>query len=80
MIRSIQVSAYGTDNETLYEPPERILEVAVIGTNAHLTLYTTTAYGIPKPESDASIVVPARSLLLAVHAGIHDNNSDQEQP
>ena len=39
MIRDITISAKGTGDDQYYEPPARVLSLAVIGGDAHLVIY-----------------------------------------
>ena len=39
MIRDITISAKGTGDDQYYEPPARVLSLAVIGGDAHLAIY-----------------------------------------
>ena len=74
MIRDIQISAYnrGGGDQQMTEPPERVLNVSVIGDAAFLDIK-------PVGEDDtvgateASIQVPAKSLLRALQAGVEDS-------
>ena len=72
MIRDITISAKGTDDDEYYEPPARLLNLTVIGGEAHLSIYE---HGDVEraAEPTASIEVPARSLLLALTAAIEDD-------
>ena len=72
MIRDITISAKGTADDQYYEPPARVLSLAVIGGDAHLAIYE---HGNVEraAEPTASIEVPARSLLLALTAAIEDD-------
>jgi hypothetical protein len=54
------VSAQGPGDDQHYEPPARVLSLAVIGSDAHLAIYE---HGPKEREAEpvASIEVPARS-------------------
>ena len=39
MIRDISISAKGAGDDAYYEPPARVLSLAVIGGDAHLAIY-----------------------------------------
>ena len=43
MIRDITISAKGTGDDQYYEPPARVLSLAVIGGDAHLAIYENQA-------------------------------------
>jgi len=72
MILDIMIGAKDPEDDQYYEPPTRVLSLAVIGGDAHLDIYE---YGIKERAADpvARIEVPARSLLLALTAAIDDN-------
>jgi len=72
MIRDITISAKGAGDDQYYEPPARVLSVAVIGGDAHLAIYEHGAKE-RSAEPVASIEVPARSLLLALTAAVDDD-------
>jgi hypothetical protein len=64
MIRDITISAKGAEDDQYYEPPARILSLAVIGGDAHLAIYEYDEKE-RAAEPTATIEVSARSLLLA---------------
>ena len=72
MIRDITISAKGAGDDQYYEPPARVLSLAVIGGNAHLAIYE---HGNAEraAEPTLTVEVPARSLLLALTAAIQDD-------
>ncbi len=72
MIRDITISAKGAGDDQYYEPPARVLSLAVIGGDAHLAIYE---YGAKERTAEpvATIEVPARSLLLALTAAVDDD-------
>lgn len=78
-IREIYIAARntrGADADDQYtEPPGRELNLAVIGTDAHLSVVETDEAGNRQPAS-RDVVVPARSLLRALHAAIDDENPE----
>ena len=68
MIRDISISAKGVDDDAYYEPPARVLSLAVIGGDAHLAIYDhSPVERVAEPV--ATIEVPAHSLLLAPDRG-----------
>ena len=72
MIRDITISAKGTADDQYYEPPARVLSLAVIGGDAHLAIYDHGhAERAARPAVTAE--VPPRSLLLALTAAIEDD-------
>jgi hypothetical protein len=72
MIRDITISAKGTGDDQYYEPPARVLSLAVIGGDAHLAIYEHgNAERAARPA--VTVEVPARSLLLALTAAIQDD-------
>ena len=72
MIRDITISAKGTADDQYYEPPARVLSLAVIGGDAHLAIYDHGhAERAARPAVTAEI--PPRSLLLALTAAIEDD-------
>ena len=79
MIRDITISAKGTGDDQYYEPPARVLSLAVIGGDAHLAIYE---HGNAERAAGPAITaeIPARSLLPALTAAIEDDqqtaNSD----
>jgi hypothetical protein len=72
MIRDITISAKGTGDDQYYEPPARVLSLAVIGGVAHLAIYE---HGHAERAAGPAVTagVPARSLLLALTAAIQDD-------
>jgi hypothetical protein len=72
MIRDITISARGGEDNQYYEPPARVLSLAVIGGDAHLAIYE---HGNVERASEPTVTVevPARSLLLALTAAIEDD-------
>jgi hypothetical protein len=72
MIRDITISAKGTGDDQYYEPPARVLSLAVIGGDAHLAIYE---HGNAERAAGPAVTVevPARSLLLALTAAIQDD-------
>ena len=72
MIRDITISAKGTGDDQYYEPPARVLSLAVIGGDAHLAIYE---HGHAERAAGPALTVqvPARSLLLALTAAIQDD-------
>ena len=73
MIRDIQLSAV-TDDETIYEPPQRALVLSVVGGKALLRIKDYTEDSPEGPGTEVgSIDVPARSLLYALTAAIDDD-------
>ena len=71
-IRGITISAKGTGDDQYYEPPARVLSLAVIGGDAHLAIYE---HGNAERAAEPAVTVqvPARSLLLALTAAIEDD-------
>ena len=69
MIRDITISAKGTGDDQYYEPPARVLSLAVTGGDAHLAIYE---HGNAERAAGPAVTaeVPARSLLLALTAAI----------
>jgi hypothetical protein len=78
MIRDINISGKGLNDEQYYEPPTRLLNLAVIGGDAHLAIYD---HGSGEPAADpvATIEVPAQSLLLALTAAVEDEQRSQNR-
>ena len=72
MIGDITISATGTGDDQYYEPPARVLSLAVIGGDAHLAIYE---HGNAERAAGPALTVqvPARSLLLALTAAIQDD-------
>ena len=79
MIRDIVISGKGTNDEQYYEPPTRVLSMAVIGGTAHLDIYE---HGTKDRAAEplARIEVPAQSLLLALTAAIEDDQRTGDGP
>lgn len=75
MIRDIVISGKDTNDERYYEPPTRVLSMAVIGGTAHLDIYE---HGSKDREAEplAVIEVPAQSLLRALTAAIEDDQHE----
>ena len=78
MIRDISISAKGAGDDAYYEPPARVLSLAVIGGDAHLAIYD---HGPVERAAEpvATIEVPARSLLLALTAAAEDDERGRSQ-
>jgi hypothetical protein len=74
-IRDIEISAKTADHDVYYEPPAHVLNMTVIGGDAHLAIYECGA-GQRAAEPVTSIEVRARSLLLALVAAIDDDQRD----
>jgi hypothetical protein len=72
MIRDIILSAKGTADDQYYEPPARVLSLAVIGGDAHLAIYEHSN-AERAAGSAVTAEVPARPLLLALTAAIEDD-------
>jgi hypothetical protein len=72
-IRDIEISAKTVGDDQYYEPPTHVLNMAVIGGDAHLAIYERGA-AQRAAEPVASIEVRARSLLLALTAAIDDDD------
>ena len=79
MIRDIVISGKGTNDEQYYEPPTRVLSMAVIGGTAHLDIHE---HGTKERAAEplARIEVPAQSLLLALTAAIEDDQRTGDGP
>lgn len=77
-IREIYIAARNTRglsaDDQYTEPPARELNLAVIGTDAHLSVVELDESGHRQPSSD--VVVPARSLLRALTAAIDDETPE----
>ena len=78
MIRDISISAKGAGDDAYYEPPARVLSLAVIGGDAHLAIYD---HGPVERAAEpvATIEVPTRSLLLALTAAAEDHQRGRSQ-
>ena len=79
MIRDVRLSAADWDHEYITEPPNRILAVSVISGDAFLTLHAADVNGHPV-EQLCRFQVPARSLLLALRAVVHDDHPSTAEP
>ena len=76
-IREIFIAARDASENDYTEPPARELSLAVIGGNAHLSVTELDERGRRRDESSTrDLIVPARSLLRALQAGI-DDETDQ---
>ena len=78
MIRDISISAKGADGDAYYEPPVRVLSLAVIGGDGHVAIYD---HGPVERAAEpvATIEVPAHSLLLALTAAAEDDQRSRSQ-
>ena len=78
MIRDISISAKGAGDDAYYEPPARVLSLAVIGGDAHLAI---DDHGPVERAAGpvAAVEVPARSLLLALTAAAEDDQRGRSQ-
>jgi len=76
MIRNIHISAFDEDGSVYEteptEPPARILDVAVVGSVATLSIYELGERSRLPDEPTADVRVPAQSLLLALQALVSD--------
>lgn len=70
-IRDIHISAYG-DSDTMEDPPERFLNLSVIGGIAHLRIQEMGETDAPG-KVQANVEVPAKSLLRALQAFVDDD-------
>jgi len=79
MIRNIHISAFAEDGsideDAPTEPPARILDLAVVGPNATLSIYDLGDRNHLPDRPTADIKVPARSLLLALQALVSDQET-----
>lgn len=73
-IREITIAARGDGDDEYTEPPARELNLAVIGTDAHLSVTELDERGHRQPPASRDIIVPARSLLRALQAAIDDED------
>ena len=80
MIHEIRIGATDADDGGYYEPPTRMLSLAVIGGEAYLEVRTATGEGQLGAKPAYQVQVPARSLLLALQAGIEASSRPQRQP
>lgn len=67
----MSIAALGKGEDEYYEPPSRELNLSVIGSNAHLSVVELDRHG-NRQEASKDIIVPARSLLLALQAAVQD--------
>lgn len=74
-IRETFIAARGDGEDDYTEPPGRELNLTVIGADAHLSVVELDERGQRQPGAQ-DVVVPARSLLLALQAAVDDNSSD----
>jgi hypothetical protein len=65
-------SATTTGDDQYYEPPARVLSLAVIGGDAHLAI-DEHGYAERAAGQALTVQVPARPLLLALTAAIQDD-------
>ena len=79
MIREIQISATDSSERGYHEPPSKVLNVAVVGTEAFLTLHSFDETG-KLGEELCAFQVRARSLLLALQAGVEDEQHLRSDP
>ena len=79
MIRDVRLSAADWDDEYITEPPNRVLVVSVVSGDAFLTLHAADVDGHPD-EQLCRFQVPARSLLLALRAAVHDDHPGATEP
>lgn len=70
-IRETQIAAYGKSDQMM-EPPERVLNLSVIGGVAYLDFQSLDEAG-RLGDVEAQMKVPAKSLLRAVQAAIADD-------
>lgn len=81
-IREIHIRAYNDDDtDTLCEPPERLINLAVSGEVAFLQIQRVdknTGQADPG-EAEATVEVPAKSLLRALQVLIDDNDNMRPQ-
>lgn len=73
-IRNINIAARGQGEDFYTEPPSQVLDLSVIGEDAHLSVVELDEKGA-RVTSDRDVVVPARSLLFALRAAIEDTDS-----
>ena len=70
VIQKFILAALDADDDIIHEPPERIIDLAVVAGVAHLIIARE-----PEGPAEASIAVPARSLLRALTAAIEDDEA-----
>lgn len=76
MIRSIQIAAKNEIEPEAADPPERVLDLAVIGGVAHLDVHQVDHRGFVDHQAVSRVRVPARSLLIALQTAIDDDASN----
>lgn len=73
-IRETFIAAKSSGEDEYYEPPSRELNLSVIGTDAHLSIVELDEHG-KRQEASRDVVVPARSLLLALQSAVQDSET-----
>ena len=72
-IRDTFIAARNASENDYTEPPTREVCLSVIGDDAHLSVFDLDERGRRHDESSTrDVIVPARSLLRALQAGIDD--------
>ncbi|MBE1580404.1 hypothetical protein ACFORH_43435 [Amycolatopsis roodepoortensis] len=75
MITDIYITVRDRDEGLYLDPPGQELCVSVTGDDVHLGLVDVDEAGHRTPRPERDIIVPARSLLLALQAGINDTSA-----
>lgn len=79
MIREISISAYGTSEDGLTEPPGRVLNATLLGDRVALDIYEMGELGVRSEQPTATIEVPVASLQIALDALVADHEKDAGQ-
>ena len=77
MIRDIYIAARTVAQNEFAEPPTAELNVSVVGGNAHLARVELDDAG-NRVRTDPPLVVPARTLLLALQAAMDDDSLPED--
>ena len=72
-IRDVYIAARPISEDEYYEPPTIELNLAVIGDDVHLARVQLDSEG--NRTKEPYLIVPARSLLLALQAAVADADS-----
>lgn len=78
MIREISISAYGTTEDDVTEPPERLLNVTLVGDRLIMDVYEMYEPGVRAEQATARVEVPVASLQIAVDALVADQEQDTD--
>ena len=77
-IQTIVIAMKGAGKDELYEPPERVLHLSVVGNECYLSVHDLIGPKEFAAEASASFVVPAQSLLRGLTVAVQDAAAEDD--